>query len=167
MRNLTFAAASALSGLFAVASPLSAEPFGMKSTDRIALVHAEGAQIYECQADALGSLRWRFKEPIASLFENGKTIGRHYAGPTWMLADGTVVTAKVVAQAPAATSGDIPELMLTVISSKGDGAIAAAGTIVRMRTRGGVAQGSCQTAGEFLSVSYSADYAFFAAARNN
>ena len=44
--------------------------------------HAEGAQIYQCKADAGGNVIWQFREPIASLFEGEKTVGRHYGGPT-------------------------------------------------------------------------------------
>ena len=29
--------------------------------------HAEGAQVYECKADAAGKLGWQFREPIATL----------------------------------------------------------------------------------------------------
>jgi hypothetical protein len=41
----------------------------------------QGAQIYQCKADAEGGLAWVLREPIASLFLNDKTVGRHYAGP--------------------------------------------------------------------------------------
>ena len=46
-------------------------------------VHAEGAQIYQCEAEASGRIAWQFREPIASLFSDGKTVGIHYVGPTW------------------------------------------------------------------------------------
>ena len=45
----------------------------------VAIIHAEGAQIYECNADKGGKVTWQFREPIATLLLNGKTIGRHYA----------------------------------------------------------------------------------------
>jgi hypothetical protein len=48
----------------------------------VAIYHAEGAQIYECKAGADGKLGWVFREPIATLLLDGKTVGRHYAGPT-------------------------------------------------------------------------------------
>ena len=41
-------------------------------------VRAEGAQIYECKADAGGKLAWAFREPIAALLLAGKTVGRYY-----------------------------------------------------------------------------------------
>jgi Protein of unknown function (DUF3455) len=43
-------------------------------------VYAEGAQVYECKADTAGKLSWSFREPIATLLQDGKTVGRHYAG---------------------------------------------------------------------------------------
>jgi Protein of unknown function (DUF3455) len=48
----------------------------------VATLHAEGAQVYECKADTEGKLTWQIREPIATLFLDGRTIGRHYAGPT-------------------------------------------------------------------------------------
>src|ERR1700753_1503580 len=68
-------------------------------------VHAEGAQVYECKAGADGKLAWAFREPIATLFVDGKTVGRHYAGPNWDHIDGTGVKAKMVASMPGATPG--------------------------------------------------------------
>lgn len=127
----------------------------------ITTIHAEGAQVYECKPDAAGKTIWQFREPIATLFRDGKTVGRHYAGPSWELADGSVVTAKLAARTDGATAADIPLLKLEVISRRGTGDVAAAGTILRVNTRGGAAEGACQTAGAFLSVPYSADYAFY------
>src|SRR5271165_6477739 len=63
----------------------------------VATFHAEGAQIYDCKADAGGKLMWQFREPIATLLLDGKTVGRHYAGPNWEAADGSAVTGKAVA----------------------------------------------------------------------
>src|SRR3954447_21272016 len=54
-------------------------------------VHAEGAQVYECKAGAEGKLAWTFREPIAILMTDGKTVGRHYAGPNWEHMDGSAV----------------------------------------------------------------------------
>jgi Protein of unknown function (DUF3455) len=53
----------------------------------IASFHAEGAQIYECNVDAVKyqsqkrALSWQFREPVATLITNGKTIGHHSTGP--------------------------------------------------------------------------------------
>jgi Protein of unknown function (DUF3455) len=54
-------------------------------------VHAVGAQVYECQYNSAGKLVWQFREPIATLLIAGKTVGRHYAGPTWEMSDGSTV----------------------------------------------------------------------------
>jgi hypothetical protein len=127
----------------------------------VALIHAQGAQVYECKASATGQLAWQFREPIAALLEGGKTIGRHYAGPNWELVDGGAVVGKVVGRAPGATPADIPLLKLEVTSTRGTGRLAAVTTIQRLDTKGGVAEGPCRAAGAFLSVPYSADYAFY------
>jgi hypothetical protein len=126
-----------------------------------ATVHAEGAQVYECKADASGKLAWQFREPIATLVVDGKTVGRHYAGPNWELADGSAVVGKVAGRAPGATPKDIPLLKLEVTSQRGSGQLSGVTTVQRLNTRGGAAEGSCEAAGAFLSVPYSADYTFF------
>jgi hypothetical protein len=123
-------------------------------------VHAEGAQIYECKADPAGKLTWQFREPIAALMVDGKTVGRHYTGPSWELADGGAVTGNVVARAPGASDKDIPLLRLEVTSRRGAGQLTPASTIQRINTRGGVAGGSCERSGALLSVPYAADYVF-------
>ena len=127
---------------------------------QIAFLHAEGAQVYECKAGPNGALAWAFREPVATLIENGKTVGRHYAGPAWEMADGSIVFAKVAGRAPAASAADIPLLKLEVTERKGNGAVAGTTTIQRINTKGGVAEGACPTAGALLAVPYSADYAF-------
>ena len=124
-------------------------------------IHAEGAQIYECKLDAGGKLAWQFREPIAALLIDGKTVGRHYAGPSWELADSSLVKAKVAARAPGATATDIPLLKLEITSQRGAGELIGASTIQRINTKGGVAEGVCEQAGSFLAVPYSADYVFF------
>jgi hypothetical protein len=124
-------------------------------------LHAEGAQIYDCKADASGKLAWQFREPIATLIEGGKTVGRHYAGPHWELVDGSIVAAKAVAKAPGATAQDIPQLKLEVTSHAGKGRLSNVTTVLRLDTRGGNAEGSCPSEGALISVPYFADYAFY------
>jgi len=126
----------------------------------VATIHAEGAQVYECKADAAGKLTWQFREPIATLLMDGKTVGRHYAGPNWELLDGSGVSAKVSGRAPGATAKDIPLLKLDVASQRGEGQLKGVTTIQRLNTKGGVGEGPCEQAGAFLAVPYSADYTF-------
>jgi hypothetical protein len=123
-------------------------------------VHGEGAQVYECKAGADGKLGWTFREPIATLLADGKTVGRHYAGPSWEHSDGSAVVGKVAASAPGAAPSDIPWLRLDVVSSRGSGVLSGVTTVQRIHTQGGKLEGACETSGAFKSVPYSADYVF-------
>ena len=123
-------------------------------------VHAEGAQVYDCKAGAEGKLAWAFREPIATLMADGKTVGRHYAGPNWEHSDGSAVVGKAAGNAPGATPNDIPWLKLEVISHRGSGILTAATTVQRINTIGGKLEGACDKAGAFKSAPYSADYVF-------
>jgi Protein of unknown function (DUF3455) len=123
-------------------------------------VHAEGAQVYECKADAGGKLTWQFREPVATLMADGKTVGRHYAGPNWEHSDGSAVVGKVAGSAPGATPNDIPWLKLDVASRRGSGVLTPVATVQRINTQGGKLEGACDKAGTFHSAPYSADYVF-------
>ena len=123
-------------------------------------VHAEGAQVYECKAGADGKLAWAFREPIATLLVDGKTIGRPSAGPTWEHMDGSAVAAKAIGNAPGATAADIPWLKLEVASRRGSGVLSPVTTVQRINTHGGKLDGACEAAGSFKSAPYSADYVF-------
>ena len=123
-------------------------------------VHAEGAQVYDCKAGADGKLAWAFREPIATLMAEGKTIGRHYAGPNWEHVDGSAVVGKVSGNAPGAMANDIPWLKLDVISKRGSGVLTSVTTVQRINTAGGKLDGACDKAGATKSAPYSADYIF-------
>jgi hypothetical protein len=123
-------------------------------------LHAEGAQVYECKAGADGKLSWVFREPIATLLQDGKTVGRHYAGPNWEHIDGSAVVGKAAGNAPGATPQDIPWLKLEVTSHRGSGILSAVTTVQRINTQGGNREGACDGAGKFQSAPYSADYLF-------
>jgi hypothetical protein len=126
----------------------------------IVTLHAEGAQIYVCKAGKDGERSWAFREPIATLILGDQTVGRHYAGPTWEHIDGSTVTAKVVGNAPGATTTDIAWLKLEVVGGRGGGALAGVTTVQRINTRGGALHGPCDRAGALSAVPYSADYVF-------
>jgi hypothetical protein len=137
---------------------------GSDGTELVTL-HAEGAQLYECKPDSgskpeAGALTWHFREPIATLILDGKSVGRHYAGPAWDYYDGSEVKGKVIASSPGATSSDIPWLKLGIVDHRNSGILSNATAVRRINTRGGLARGSCERAGDFLSVPYSADYVF-------
>ena len=126
----------------------------------VVTLHAEGAQVYECKAGSDGKLAWAFREPIATLFESGKTVGRHYAGPNWEHADGSAVTGKAVGNAPGATANNIPLLKLEVVARRGSGVLADISTVQRINTVGGKLDGACDKAGTYRCIPYSADYVF-------
>ena len=117
----------------------------------VATWHAEGAQVYECKAGADGKLAWAFREPIATLLLDGKTIGRHYAGPNWEHMDGSAVVAKVAGNAPAPGVKDIPWLKLEVIASRGSGALSGVTTVQRINTVGGRHDGACKRPARFTT----------------
>jgi hypothetical protein len=130
----------------------------------IATLHAEGAQIYECKPDSsmpfsqAGALTWQFREPIATLMIGGQTVGWHSAGPRWDLVDGGGVRGRLVTSTPAAD--DIPWLELEVVDRHNKGVLSEAVTVLRINTKGGLAQGSCEAEGRYISIPYAADYLF-------
>lgn len=150
--------------VLAIPSMLSAAevPAAIAAPGETAVValHAQGAQIYECKAGADGKLAWTFREPIASLFLDGKTVGRHYAGPNWDHIDGSGVSAKAAGNAPGQTAKDIPWLKLEVTAKRGSGVLADVTTIQRINTQGGKLDGACEKAGVLQAAPYSADYVF-------
>ena len=151
-----------LSGLDVSANAQTPLPDAIASPGEtvVLTVHAEGAQVYECKAGADGKLAWVFREPIATLLVDGKTIGRHYAGPNWEHIDGSAVVGKVAGNAPCAAADDIPWLKLQVTASRGSGVLTGVTTVQRINTKGGKFDGPCEKAGTFKSAPYSADYVF-------
>lgn len=162
LKRPLFLARLAISAMLPL-SPASADipaPIAAPGEMLVTRLHAQGAQVYECKPNQAGQMAWQFREPIATLFDGGKTIGRHYAGPRWELADGSTVEARVAGRAAAATPQDIPLLKLEVTIGRGSGLLAGVTTIQRINTKGGVAEGACATTGALLSVPYAADYVF-------
>jgi hypothetical protein len=121
--------------------------------------HAEGAQVYVCSPDAA----WALKGPDAVLFdEKGGQIGKHYAGPSWELSDGSLVTGEAVGKDPGPDATAVPWLLLKVKTNSGKGLLAKAGMAQRIETKGGLPpKESCKPGEETRSV-YSATYRFFA-----
>jgi hypothetical protein len=151
-----------LSGSLAIAHAQTPLPEAIAASGETAVLtlHAEGAQVYECKAGTDGKLAWAFREPIATLLLDGKTVGRHSAGPTWEHSDGSAVVGKAAGNAPGATQNDIPWLKLDVTSRRGSGVLSGVTTVQRINTLGGKLAGACDKAGAFSSAPYSADYVF-------
>lgn len=129
--------------------------------------HATGAQIYLCMSGAGGQLQWTLKAPDAELHDGkGAVIGRHYAGPTWRLNDGSEVTGKAVAHVDSPDPRSIAWLLVSVVSHAGKGALTPVTHIQRINTHGGQPPPAAQCDAtkpntEFRSA-YSADYYFYA-----
>jgi uncharacterized protein DUF3455 len=163
MACLNIIAASVTLLLFVSPSPLGAQVpdvVAAPGKTQVLKVLAEGAQIYECKIDKDGKLVWHFREPIAALILEGKTIGRHFAGPTWELSDGSAVTGKVTASTAGATSRDIPWLRLEASTHRGNGQLSDITVIQRINTKGGAVKGDCTAAGILISEPYSSEYVF-------
>ena len=134
--------------------------FDMSSRTALLTVHATGAQIYECQAKAKQNPAWSFREPIAALMEDGTTIGRHFAGPTWQFDDGSLVTGKQIEATPGASATDVPQLKLNVVGRFGRGRLDGVAHVYRIDTNGGALTGPCQVPGELKAITYEAIYVF-------
>ncbi|MGY2377567.1 DUF3455 domain-containing protein [Pseudomonas sp. SDO524_S393] len=136
------------------------EPANGAAKKVLMTVQASGVQVYTCAKDSNGQPAWQFREPLATLMINGKTVGRHFAGPTWQLDDRSAVVGKVIAQAPGDSAGDIALLRLNVVAHQGPGGLAQVVTVERLHTLGGVFSGSCAQLGDLHLEPYSADYRF-------
>ena len=108
---------------------------------------------------------WAFAGPDAKLADakSMAPMGKYYGGPTWESTDGSKVTGKQVAVAPA-SAGNIPYQL--VKAENGTAAMKDVTYIQRVNTRGGVAPAmpcDATTKGSRTTVPYSADYVFFKA----
>src|SRR6476661_4999526 len=158
-RSLALSVLAAAAGTGAASAQVPAAIAAPGETAVVTL-HAEGAQVYECKAGSDGKLAWAFREPIATLLLDGKTVGRHYAGPNWEHIDSSAVVGKAVGNAPGATPNDIPWLKLTVTSGRGTGILSGVTTVQRINTAGGKLEGECDKPGSYRNAPYSADYVF-------
>lgn len=129
-------------------------------------VHAKGDQVYSCKSEG-AQFTWTLKAPDAKLFDNdGKSFGKHFAGPSWEANDGSRVTGKAIANAPSPDADSVPWLLVNVVSHEGSGVLSRATTIQRLNTKGGKAPASGCDASHIdkeVRVPYSADYLFYAA----
>jgi Protein of unknown function (DUF3455) len=125
-----------------------------------------GELTYECRArsDDPSQFAWAFVAPVATLYaKDRQVLGKYYAGPTWEHKDGSRITGKQVAVAPAA-AGSISLQLVKADAPMGAGALQGVTHIQRLNTQGGVApQAACGAvnAGARQQVAYQADYAFY------
>jgi hypothetical protein len=149
-------------------------PASIRVPDRLALARetpATGVQIYDCapgKSDP-SKLEWTFRAPEAQLFDkSGRTVGRHYGGPTWEANDGSKVVAEVKGRDDGPDKTAIPWLLLVTKSASGSGTFGRTQAIQRVNTVGGLAPASGCTAaekGRELRVPYKAIYYFYVPAQ--
>jgi hypothetical protein len=116
-----------------------------------------GDQVYGCVNG-----RWALTAPDAKLLnQEGSVIGRHFAGPTWQLNDGSWVKGRAVAKQVAPDATAVPWLLLESVG--GTGRFGTVRFIQRTGTHGGNApDGSCSQSA-ILRVPYTATYSFYEA----
>jgi Protein of unknown function (DUF3455) len=116
-----------------------------------------GDQVYGC-VDG----RWALEAPDAELLnQDGSVIGRHFAGPTWQLNDGSWVKGRAVAKQVAPDATGVPWLLLESVG--GTGRLGTIRFIQRTGTHGGNApDGSCSLSA-MRRVPYTATYSFYEA----
>ena len=73
-----------------------------------------GAQVYACTAvPGTTTYAWTLQKPDAKLLDQkGAAAGAHGAGPSWTSKDGSSVTGKKLADAPAPSADAIPWLLI-------------------------------------------------------
>ena len=156
MRHLLLlAVTAACTAVFAqqVAPSIEAPP----GTRLLLEARGEGAQVYTCTDS-----HWVLKAPDAKLLDaNGQVIGRHFAGPTWRLTDGSEVKGRLIASQAAPDGKSIAWLLVGAVPGSGTGKFAAVAYIRRTDTSGGAAPKEACTGGD-LPVQYAAKYAFYA-----
>ena len=127
-----------------------------------------GELTYECREKqgAAGTFEWTFVAPTATLWDanRSKAVGKYYGGPTWESNDGSKVTGKQLAIAPATNAGAIPLQLVEAAPATGTGSMQGVKYIQRLNTVGGVAPQepcSASSAGQRRQVKYEADYVFY------
>ena len=134
---------------------------GSSTATLVLQARGDGVQIYTCLKDA--DWAWKLKAPEARLLDQeGKAIGKHFAGPTWRLNDGSEVQGKPLEVRK--QSGTIPWLILSARSTGSEGRLSRVDVVRRTETRGGLPPSTgCDAAhaGVEVRVPYSATYSFF------
>jgi len=126
-------------------------------------VAAEGVQIYESKPNPAGGFQWSLKAPEAELKSaSGQVLGKHGAGPSWTLNDGSSIVGSLPPLKNMAASGTIPWLLIAVKSKSGSGTLDKVDYVLRVATDGGVAPVEPPNVdGATARVKYHAIYIFF------
>jgi hypothetical protein len=124
-------------------SVFSEEFSGIAEPENCAIVltvAAEGFQIYKSEPNPTGGLQWSLKAPEAQLKSaSGQVLGKHGAGPSWTLNDGSSILGSLPPLKNVAASGSIPWLLIAVKSKSGSGTLDNVDYVLRVATDGGLA----------------------------
>lgn len=130
------------------------------------ILAAKGVQVYGCTRSG-ESYVWKLNGPEAILSDAADhQVGRHFAGPSWEAADGSVVVGEPLVTSQAPGGNAIPWVVLRAKEHKGNrtGQFATVMYVVRSATMGGLApMTGCDAdhVGTENRVNYSATYTFF------
>jgi len=127
----------------------------------LALV-ADGVQIYESKPNSSGGFQWSLKAPEAELKSStGEILGKHGAGPSWTLNDGSSIVGNIPPLKNSPASAGIPWLLVAVKSKSGSGILNQVDYVMRVATEGGVAPVEPPKGeGETVKIKYHAVYLF-------
>jgi hypothetical protein len=142
---------------------LAQEPLPCPDNSSIVLaLVADGVQIYESKPNSAGGFQWSLKAPKADLKSSaGEILGKHGAGPSWTLNDGSTIVGALPPVKNAAAPAGIPWLLVAVKSKSGSGALNQVDYVMRVATEGGVAPVEPpKTADETVEIKYHAVYLF-------
>ena len=146
--------------LAAGAQTVSVDPPG--TAKPMLSARGEGVQIYTCEPQQ-NDWQWKLKAPDATLFDGqGNAIGKHFAGPTWQMKDGSAVQGTLVASQPQVTT--IAWLLLSARSTGGTGTLNHVTFVRRTDTVGGRAPAvgcDAQHPHAETRVYYTAKYTFY------
>jgi len=130
---------------------------------------AKGTQNYKCQSTPTGGAEWKLVAPEADLYRlpgGTELAGKHGAGPTWTLNDGSSVKGDGAAakKAPSPESGSILWLGIPAQSNGQPGGFQGVNFVQRLDTHGGAAPATgCDAAsiGKETKVPYTATYVYY------
>ena len=140
------------------------------SATLVVQLSAKGTQNYRCQATSASAAEWKLVAPEADLFRaaepGGDVAGKHGAGPSWTLNDGSGAKgdAPNAKKAASPEAGAVPWLLIPAQSNGQPGELQGVTLVQRIGTHGGIAPASgctTSTVGAETKVPYTATYVFY------
>jgi len=140
------------------------------SATLVVQLSAKGTQNYRCQATSASAAEWKLVAPEADLFRaaepGGDVAGKHGAGPSWTLNDGSGAKgdAPNAKKAASPEAGAVAWLLIPAQSNGQPGELQGVTLVQRIGTHGGIAPaGGCDSSsvGAETKVPYTATYVFY------